>query len=91
MSLVTVKRKFQIAIPAGVCRKAGIRVGDLLDATAQQGKIVFSSKTIVNREIAEGLEDVRQGRTYGPYDSPNDMIRALRSAAVKGRKKPRRK
>jgi len=59
MALVTVKQKFQVVIPAKVRRQIGIRVGDLLDAKAERGKLVFFPKSPVDREIAEGLEDKR--------------------------------
>ena len=37
----------------------------------------MTPKSLVDREIAEGLEDLRKGRTYGPYESAQDMITAL--------------
>ena len=42
--------------------------------------------------IAEGLEDVRAGRIYGPYTSAKDLVRSLRLNAtkVKGKKAKRR-
>jgi AbrB family looped-hinge helix DNA binding protein len=61
VSLVTVKHKYQVVIPGDVRQKVGINVGDLLEATVQKGKIVFIPKAAVDREIAEGLEDLRQG------------------------------
>ncbi len=91
MSLVTVKHKYQVVIPGAVRQKVGISVGDLLEATVQRGKIVFSPKAAVDREIAEGLEDLRQGRAYGPFRSANEMIRALHRIAGKTKTKPTRK
>ena len=79
MSIVAVKSKYQIVIPAKVREQVGIKVGDLLEAKVERGKITFTPKSLVDREIAEGLEDIRKGRTYGPYDSPEEMIQALRS------------
>lgn len=91
MSLVTVKRKYQVVIPGDVRQKVGINVGDLLEATVQKGNIVYIPKAAVDREIAEGLEDLRQGRTHGPYRSANEMIRELRRITGKAKKKPKRR
>ncbi len=77
MPIVAVKNKYQIVIPAKVREQVGIKVGDLLEAKVERGKITFTPKSLVDREIAEGLEDIRKGRTYGPYDSPEEMIQAL--------------
>jgi len=91
VSLVTVKHKYQVVIPGDVRQKVGINVGDLLEATVQKGKIVFIPKAAVDRELAEGLEDLRQGRAYGPYRSAREMIRALHHITGKAKKKPKRK
>ena len=64
--------------------QAGIADGDLLEARCEHGKITFTPKSLVDREIAEGLEDLRSGRTYGPFDSAQEMIRALRQMTGKG-------
>jgi hypothetical protein len=42
-------------------------------------------KSVVNRALAEGLEDVRKGRVKGPFKTADEMIHSLK---FKGR--PRR-
>ena len=69
MPLVTVKPKYQVTIPATVRKLAGLGVGDLLEATVEGGKITLAPKSLIDRELARALEDVRRGRTYGPFDS----------------------
>jgi len=44
----------------------------------------------VDRHLAEGLEDAKNGRTHGPYDTSEAAISALESRA-KNRVKKRRK
>lgn len=34
-------------------------------------------RRIINREIAKGLEDIKRGRTYGPFDTPEEAIKFL--------------
>jgi len=40
---------------------------------------VFVDKQVEKR-LAEGLEDIKAGRVYGPFSSAKDMIRSLRGA-----------
>ncbi|OFW38984.1 MAG: hypothetical protein A3J28_12400, partial [Acidobacteria bacterium RIFCSPLOWO2_12_FULL_60_22] len=62
MPFVTVKKKYQVVIPAAVRKRVGIEVGDLLEAKAGRGKVTFIPKSPIEREIAEGLDDIRKGR-----------------------------
>ncbi len=89
MNIVTVKNKFQIVIPQRVREQAHVEIGDLLEASVEDGKITFTPKSLVDRHLAEGLEDLRKGRTHGPYDSAEAAIAALESRA-KGQVKKRR-
>jgi putative transcriptional regulator len=34
-------------------------------------------RALIDRHLAEGLEDIRKGRTHGPYDSAAAAIKAL--------------
>jgi len=53
-------------------------VGDLLEAKIEGKKITLTPKSIVDRGLAESLENFKKGRYYGPFDSAEDMIRSLR-------------
>ena len=91
MSIVTVKNKYQVVIPQSVRKKIGINVGDLLEARAERGKITFSPKSVVDRAIAEGLEDIRKGRVRGPFDTVDQMLASLKGKRGKsGAKKTSR-
>ena len=81
MSLVTVKNKFQVVIPQQVRKEIGVTVGDIFEAKVERGRITLTPKSVVDRAIAEGLEDVRKGRVRGPFNSVDEMIDSL-----KGRK-----
>jgi AbrB family looped-hinge helix DNA binding protein len=87
MQLVTVKAKYQIVIPRAIRRLAGVDVGDLLEATVENGKITLSPKAVLDRHLAEGLEDIRRGRTHGPYSSAGEAIAALERRAKKHKKR----
>jgi AbrB family looped-hinge helix DNA binding protein len=90
MDIVTVKNKFQIVIPQHVREQVHVEIGDLLEASVERGKITFTPKSLIDRHLAEGLEDARKGRTHGPYDSAEKAIRAL-NLRTKALRKKRRK
>jgi AbrB family looped-hinge helix DNA binding protein len=83
MELVTVKTKFQVVIPREIRKRARLDIGDLLEASFENGKITFTPKTVIDRHLAEGLEDVARGRTHGPYQSAPEAISALERRAAK--------
>jgi AbrB family looped-hinge helix DNA binding protein len=85
--LVKVKEKFQVTLPASVRRKVKVAVGDLLEANVEGKKITLTPKSVVDRELALALEDVRKGRVYGPFSSAKEMIQSLHREAKKLRKK----
>jgi AbrB family looped-hinge helix DNA binding protein len=90
MPIVTVKNKYQVVIPRGVREQIGVAIGDVLEARAVRGKIVFEPKSIVNRGIAEGLEDINKGRVYGPYRTVAEAMKAFQARGAKLSKPPKR-
>lgn len=87
MDIVTVKNKFQIVIPQHVREQVRVEIGDLLEAGVEDGKITFTPKSLIDRHLAEGLEDARRGRTHGPYDSAGKAVAALEARAKRHGKK----
>ncbi len=97
MTLV-VKSKSGLLVPPSVRRKAGIKPGDQVEFKVSSGVIqIFRKPPIadeeytpaqrraLDRELAKGLEDVRNGRTYGPFDTAENTIKFLRQE-IKARK-----
>ena len=78
MSIVTVKNKYQVVIPRAVRERIGVAVGDIFEAKVERGRITLTPKSLVDRAIAEGLEDVRKGRVRGPFDTVDEMIDSLK-------------
>jgi AbrB family looped-hinge helix DNA binding protein len=87
MDIVTVKNKFQIVIPQHVREQVHIEIGDILEADVEDGKITFTPKRLIDRHLAEGLEDARKGRTNGPYNNADEAIAALDARAKRHVKK----
>lgn len=85
MPLVKVKDKYQVTLPAAVRRKAGLNVGDLLEASVEGERITLTPKSVVDRELALALEDVKKGRVYGPYRSVEEVISSLHRETKRSR------
>jgi AbrB family looped-hinge helix DNA binding protein len=86
MPVVKIGVSRQVVIPKTIHDKLGLEPGDFLDVELQGGKVVFTPKTLVDKRIGEGLEDIRKGRIHGPFGSAQDMVRSLRSHAKKASK-----
>ena len=80
MAIVRVREKYQVTLPATVRRKAGIAVGDLLEAAVTKTRITLTPKRLLDRELARALEDLKKGRVQGPFRSAREAVRSLRGA-----------
>jgi AbrB family looped-hinge helix DNA binding protein len=89
MSLVKVNIKGQVTLPSALRERAGLDVGDVLEVKLEKGKITLTPQSLVDQHLEEGLEDIRKGRTYGPFDTADDMIASLRRN-IKARSKAKR-
>jgi AbrB family looped-hinge helix DNA binding protein len=87
MALVSIQRKFQVVIPPHIRKKIGLNVGDILVAKAERGKITLTPKEAFDRGIAESLADFREGRTYGPFATHEELIKSLHHQAAQLRPK----
>jgi len=86
MALVKVKEKYQVTIPASLREKAGVQVGDLMEAKLQGKNITLIPKSVVDRDIEISLREFREGKGYGPFKSAREAIRSLHREAKKLKK-----
>lgn len=54
MPLVKIKEKYQVTLPASVRKKAGVAVGDLLEAQVRGKTITLTPKMTIDRDIGLG-------------------------------------
>lgn len=87
MELVAVKNKYQVVIPHKLRRSITIKVGDYMEARAEKGSIVLTPKTVLDKEIAQGLAEYKSGQFHGPFNTHEEMIKFLHKQV----KKPKRK
>jgi len=93
-TLVRVQRKGQVTIPTRLRIEVGLANGDLVEATAEKGKIVLTPKLVVDREYtpaqrrvidarltkAEG--DIKAGRMSKAFSSHSEFLDGLHKAAA---------
>jgi AbrB family looped-hinge helix DNA binding protein len=90
MPLVKVKPKYQVTLPTKVREQIGLDVGDILEAKVERGKITLTPQALIDRRIAEGLEDIRKGREHGPYSSVAEALAAFRKRTRKSSNRSKR-
>ncbi len=101
---VTVKNDAALIVPPSVRRQAGIKAGDRLEFRVSGRVITIVPKLPVaddeytpeqrrrmDQEIAQGLEDIRKGRTYGPFNTVQEMAASIEANITKSRLRKRRK
>ena len=47
-------------------------------------------RRVIDREIARGLEDIKQGRTYGPFNTVEEMAASIEGNIKKSRRATKR-
>lgn len=102
---ITLKAKAPLVVPPSVQRKARLKAGDQVEFKATPGKITIVSKPsvaaaddeytpaqrrIIEAQLAEGLEDIKKGRTYGPFNTVEEMIASIEGHIRKSRPAKRR-
>lgn len=85
MALTKVGPKYQVTIPKAERKAAGIKVGDLVEASVRNGVVMLRPKIVMDRdpELERDLEAaeraVREGRVLGPFNSASAAMRALKA------------
>ena len=79
MSIVKIGVSRQIVIPKKLYEKLGLVPGDYLEVELMDNHLVLTPKMLVEKCLAEGLEDVNQGRVVGPFKTARAAMWALRT------------
>lgn len=93
-----VKKKTPITVPPSVQRQAGIKTGDRLEFRVSGGVINIipelpsaddeytpAQRRVIDAQLKEGIEDIRQGRTYGPFNTADEMVASIEANIKKMR------
>ena len=85
MPIVKVKGKYQVTLPSSIREQVGVAVGDILEASVEKGRITLTPKSIVDRDIAKGLEDFKKSRSIGPFETADAAVKTLRRTTKRGK------
>ncbi len=82
--------KYQVVIPKKVREAAGLKPGDLIEASLGREGILLKPKVLVDRDLEEALAeaeaDVQAGRVSKPFKSVREFVRIVKRH---GRARPR--
>jgi len=70
----------QVVIPKRIHDQLGLEPGDYLEVELDGDRLVLTPKALIEKRLAEGLEDIRKGRVRGPFRSAPALVRSLRKA-----------
>jgi bifunctional DNA-binding transcriptional regulator/antitoxin component of YhaV-PrlF toxin-antitoxin module len=90
MSLVKVRPNGQVTLPSSLRNRAKLNVGDLLEAKLEKGRITLTPASLIDRHIAESIEQIKDGRFYGPFDTAEEMIESLHRNGKKSKRPVKR-
>ena len=67
MSAVKVGVSRQVAIPKKLHDQLGLRPGDYLEVEVRDNRLILTPKALVEKRLAEGIEDIKKGRVVDPF------------------------
>ena len=89
MAAHTITSKGQVTIPKSIRDACGLLPGTPVAFEAHDGIVILRAQRLIDADqawywtpewqeaIAEAEEDIKAGRTLGPFDNPEDLIAAL--------------
>ena len=104
-TVVKVQHNGQVTIPTRLRAKLGLADGDLVEATAEKGRIILTPKLevptasgeytrvqrrVIDARLAESLEQAKRGETHGPFETHEELMEFLHGEAKKARLKRNR-
>src|SRR6266851_7595524 len=78
MTAVKIGVTRQVVIPKKLHDQLGLAPGDYLEVELEGDHLVLTPKALVEKRLAEGLDDIRKGRVHGPFRSVSALVRSLK-------------
>ena len=79
MPAVKIGASRQVVIPKKLYERLGLVPGDYLEVELEDDRLVLTPKMLVEKRLAEGLKDIKQGRVVGPFKTARSAMKALRA------------
>jgi AbrB family looped-hinge helix DNA binding protein len=71
----------QVVIPKRIHDELGLEPGDYLEVELKDHRVILTPKALVEKRLAEGLNDIRAGRVQGPFSSAAELVHSLRKGS----------
>jgi AbrB family looped-hinge helix DNA binding protein len=71
----------QVAIPKRIHDQLGLVPGDYLQVELKGDKVIMTPQAMIEKRLAEGLDDFKKGRMHGPFASAAEMASSLRKSS----------
>src|ERR1700684_1781213 len=78
IAIVKIGVSRQVAIPKKLHDQLGLAPGDYLQVELEGERLILTPKALIEKRLAESLEDIRQGRVQGPFRTMPALLRSLR-------------
>ncbi len=75
---VKIGQSRQVVIPKRLYDELNLVPGDYLEVALEGERLVLIPQVFIAKRLAEGLEDIKQGRVIGPFKTAKEAVRALR-------------
>src|SRR3984885_12374411 len=76
-SIVKIGVSRQVAIPKRLHDQLGLAPGDFIEIALEGDRLILTPKALIEKRLAESLEDIRHGRVHGPFKSVPELLRSL--------------
>jgi AbrB family looped-hinge helix DNA binding protein len=90
MPAVKIGASRQVAIPKKIHEALHLRAGDYLEIELRNGTLVLTPKALIDKHleerISEALDDIKEGRVHGPFQSTKELVRSLRRRSKQSKK-----
>ena len=77
LNVVKIGVSRQVAIPKKLHDQLGLAPGDYLQVDLEGDRLILTPKALIEKRLAEGLDDIRTGRVHGPFRSASALLRSL--------------
>jgi AbrB family looped-hinge helix DNA binding protein len=71
----------QVVIPKRIHDRLGLVPGDYLQVELKGDKVIMTPQAMIEKRLAEGLDDIKNGRVHGPFASAAEMAISLRKSS----------
>src|SRR5438445_6661301 len=74
MTAVKIGVTRQVVIPKKLHDQLGLVPGDYLEVELEGDHLVFTPKALIEKRLAEGLDDIRKDSVHGHFTSVSDLV-----------------